>query len=70
LEVQEELGAAGVPLVWCDDLPVTHDAFSPVELAGIRGVYPMNDVDLYASPDAPLTRAEAEQALAAFFGSR
>jgi hypothetical protein len=68
-EVQKELAAAGVPLVWFDDLPVTHEAFAAVQLAAIRGVYPFSDVDLHAAPDAPVTRAEAAQALAAFYGS-
>jgi hypothetical protein len=68
-ELQQQLVAAGVPIVWFDDLPVSHPAFAPVQLAAIRGVYPMNDHDLHASPDAPVTRAEAAQALAAFFGS-
>jgi hypothetical protein len=68
LEVQKELVASGVPLVWFDDLPVTHEAFAPVQLAAIRGVYPMSDADLHAAPDAPVTRAEAARALAAFYG--
>lgn len=68
LDVQKELAAAGVPLVWFDDLPVTAEAFAAVQLAAIRGWYPMNDVDLHASPDAPVTRAEAAQALVAYFG--
>jgi hypothetical protein len=66
--VQKELVAAGVPLVWFDDLPVTDEAFAAVQLAAIRGLYPMNDVDLHASPNAPVTRGEAAQALVAFFG--
>ena len=39
-----------------------------VQLAAIRGVYPINDHDLHAAPDAPVTRAEAAQALTAFYG--
>ena len=67
-DVQKELVAAGIPLVWFDDLPVTDEAFAVVQLAAIRGLYPMNDVDLHASPNAPVTRGEAAQALVAFFG--
>ena len=58
-ELQKQLVAAGIPLVWFDDLPVSHDAFAPIHLAAIRGVYPFSDADLHASPDAPVTRAEA-----------
>lgn len=67
-DVQKELVSAGVPLVWFDDLPVAHEAFAPVQLAAIRGLYPLSDADLHAAPDAPITRAEAAQALAAFYG--
>ncbi|MCC6859328.1 MAG: FAD-dependent oxidoreductase [Bryobacterales bacterium] len=66
--VQRELARAGVPLVWFDDLRTEHPAFAAIHLAAIRGAYPLNDHDLHASPDAPATRAEAAQALAAFFG--
>lgn len=67
-EVQKELVKCGVPLVWFDDLPVSHPAFPAIHLAAIRGVYPLGETDLHAAPDAPVTRAEAAQALAAFFG--
>jgi hypothetical protein len=67
-EAQTELAAAGVPLVWFDDLHPDHPAFREIQLAAIRGVYPLSDADLHASPEAPLTRAEAAQALAAHFG--
>ncbi|MEK7408976.1 MAG: FAD-dependent oxidoreductase [Acidobacteriota bacterium] len=67
-EVQKELVKSGVPLVWFDDLPVSHEAFAAIHLAAIRGVYPLGETDLHAAPDAPVTRAEAAQALAAFFG--
>lgn len=65
--VQPELARAGVPLVWFDDLPVSHPAFAAIQMAAIRGVYPLGS-DLHASPDAPVTRAEAARALAAWFG--
>ena len=39
-DVQKELVAAGIPLVWFDDLPVTDEAFAVVQLAAIRGLYP------------------------------
>ncbi|MBI3471421.1 MAG: FAD-dependent oxidoreductase, partial [Candidatus Solibacter usitatus] len=49
--VQKELAAAGVPLVWFDDLPAGHPAFAAIHLAAIRGIYPLNAHDLHASPD-------------------
>ncbi len=66
--VQVVLAKAGVPLVWFDDLPVSHPSFAAIQLAAIRGVYPLGSADLHASPDAPVTRAEAARALAAYFG--
>lgn len=66
--VQAVLARAGVPLVWFDDLQVSHPSFAAIQLAAIRGVYPLNSADLHASPDAPVTRAEAARALAAYFG--
>ncbi|MEO7651733.1 MAG: FAD-dependent oxidoreductase, partial [Bryobacteraceae bacterium] len=66
--VQTELAKAGVPLVWFDDLNPSHPAFAAIQLAALRGVYPMHSADLHASPDAPVTRAEAAVALAAHFG--
>jgi hypothetical protein len=67
--VQQDLARAGVPLVWFDDLPVDHPAFAAIHLAALRGMYPLGP-DLHASPDAPVTRAEAAVALAAYFGER
>jgi hypothetical protein len=67
--VQADLVRAGVPVVWFDDLPVDHPAFAAVQLAAIRGMYPLGS-DLHASPDAPITRGEAAVALAARFGER
>ena len=67
-DVQKQLAAAGVPLVWFDDLPPTHPAFTSIQLAAIRGAYPFTDYDLHAAPDATVTRAEAAQALAAMYG--
>jgi hypothetical protein len=66
--VQAELAAAGVPLVWFDDLHPIHPAFAAIQLAAIRGIYPLNSYDLHASPDAPVTRREAAHALSRFFG--
>jgi hypothetical protein len=66
--VQTELAAAGVPLVWFDDLHPDQPGFRDIQLAAIRGVYPLGEADLHASPEAPVTRAEAAQALAAYFG--
>ena len=68
--VQRELAEAGVPLVWFDDLSVDHPAFAAIQVAAIRGEYPVGEGDLHASPDAPLTRGEAAAALAARFGHR
>ena len=65
--VQDDLAGAGVPLVWFDDLPVSHPAFAAIHRAAIRGAYPLG-ADLHASPDAPITRGEAAVALASFFG--
>ena len=66
-EVQAELIRAGVQLVWFDDLPVDHPAFEAIQSAALRGVYPMHADDLHAAPGAPITRAEAARALAAYF---
>jgi hypothetical protein len=68
--VQHALAAAGVPLVWFDDLGPDHPAFAAIQEAAIRGVYPLDPTGLHASPDAPLTRTEAAVALTAFFGER
>ena len=67
--LQRDLVQAGVPIVWFDDLPVDHPSFAAIQLAAIRGVYPLGS-DLHASPDAPMTRAEAAVALAAHFGEK
>jgi hypothetical protein len=66
--LQPELVKAGIQIVWFDDLPVNHPSFAAIQLAAIRGVYPLNGYDLHASPDAPVTRGEAAVALAAYFG--
>lgn len=67
-KVQRELAAAGVASVWFDDLRVNHPAFAAIQWAAIRGVYPLGDRDLHASPDSPITRHEARRALARFKG--
>ena len=69
-EVQTQLAASGVPLFWFDDLSSRHPAFAAIQLAAIRGLYPIDGAGLHASPDAPVTRAEAAVALAAFYGKR
>ena len=69
LQVQDDLAGAGVPLVWFDDLPVSHPLFAAIHRAAIRGAYPLGS-DLHASPDAPITRGEAALALASFFQER
>lgn len=66
-EVQTDIIRAGIPVVWFDDLRVSHASFAAIQLAAIRGVYPLSR-DLHASPDAPLTRKEAAEALCAYFG--
>ncbi|HLJ17082.1 MAG TPA: FAD-dependent oxidoreductase [Bryobacteraceae bacterium] len=66
-EVQRELAAAGVPLVWFDDLNPDNPHFAAVQLTAIAGMYPLNDLDIHASLDSPVTRAEAAQALAGLF---
>jgi hypothetical protein len=68
--VQKELARAGVPMVWFDDLGSEHPAFAAIQLAALRGVYPMEAPDLHAAPEAPVTRAEAAAALTAYFGKR
>src|SRR5205823_2786231 len=52
-----------------DDLPVNHAAFTAIQIAAIRGIYPLGS-DLHASPDAPITRAEAAIGLAAYYGEK
>jgi hypothetical protein len=68
--VQRELARAGVPMVWFDDLGADHPAFAAIQLAALRGIYPMQAPDLHAAPDAPVTREEAAVALAAYFDRR
>jgi hypothetical protein len=68
--VQQELAQSGVPLFWFDDLGPDDPDFAAIQLAAVRGIYPLDPSGLHASPSAPLTRAEAAVALAAFFGKR
>ncbi len=68
--VQIELARSGVPMVWFDDLGAGHPAFAAIQLAALRGIYPLQGQDLHAAPDAPVTRTEAAVALAAYFGKR
>jgi FAD dependent oxidoreductase len=69
-KVQTELAALGVPMVWFDDVSATDPAFPAIQIAALRGIYPMSNVDLHAAPNAPVTRAEAAVAIAAYFGHR
>ena len=48
-------------------LRTDHPAFAAIQLAAMRGYYPLG-TNLHASPDAPMTRVEAAVALAGFFG--
>ena len=68
--VQATLANSGVALFWFDDLAPDTRAFAAIQLAAVRGIYPLDPAGLHASPDAPVTRAEAAVALAAFFGKR
>lgn len=63
--VQSELTKAGIQIFWFDDLPESHPAFAAIQMAAIKGWYPARYDDLHASPDSPITRAEAAKALAA-----
>ena len=67
-QVQREIIAAGVPVVWFDDLAVDDPAFAAVQLAAIRGLYPIDSHNLHASPASPVTRREAAVILCAFMG--
>ena len=67
-QVQRELARAGVALVWFDDLPLDHPSFEAIQLAAVRGIYPLSSHDLHAAPEAMVTRAEAARALAAYLG--
>jgi len=67
-EVQKELVARGVPIVWFDDLSPAHAAFAAIQRAAIGGYYPLDAAGLHASPDAPMTRREAAAALVRYFG--
>lgn len=68
--VQVELAKRGVPMVWFDDLSADDPAFAPVQVAALKGIYPMESDGLHAAPAAPVTRAEAAVSLAAYFGKR
>lgn len=67
-EVQPEIARIGVPLVWFDDLRTDHPAFPAIHMAAIRGLYPLDPHNLHASPDSPVTRAEAAAILSAYMG--
>jgi hypothetical protein len=69
-DVQAQLVQAGIALFWFDDLSADDPAFAAIHLAAVRGIYPLDPTGLHASPAAPVTRAEAAVALAAFFGKR
>jgi hypothetical protein len=66
-DVQHVLALQGVPMVWFDDVSANDPNFAVIQSAALRGVYPMRSDDLHASPEAPVTRAEAAAALAAYF---
>ena len=66
--VQRALAERGVPMVWFDDLGAGDADFAAIQLAALRGIYPLGT--LHASPDAPVTRGEAAVAIAAYFGRR
>ena len=57
-------------MVWFDDLSSDDPAFGAIQLAALRGIYPLDAAGLHASPNAPVSRAEAAAALAAYFGKR
>ncbi|MBI2688469.1 MAG: FAD-dependent oxidoreductase [Acidobacteria bacterium] len=65
--VQSELAHAGVQIFWFDDLPETHPGFAAIQMAAIKGWYPVRYDDLHASPDSPITRNEAARAIAAIY---
>jgi hypothetical protein len=69
-EVQKELAEAGVQMVWFDDLPVDDPSFAAIQLAALRGFYPLADDHLHANPDAPVTRAEAAWTLSQWLGRK
>ncbi|MBI3695599.1 MAG: FAD-dependent oxidoreductase, partial [Acidobacteria bacterium] len=60
---QRALLDQGIALEWFDDLPLEHPAFRDIQLAALAGLYPMNERDLHATPEALVTRAEAAQIL-------
>ena len=64
-QIQNDLTHQGIPIVWFDDLEVSDPDFTAIQFAAILGIYPLG-VDLHASPDAPITRAEAAVGLAAW----
>jgi hypothetical protein len=68
--VQHELAHRGVQMVWFDDLPGNGPHFEAIQLAALRGIYPLDPTGLHASPEAPVTRGEAAGAIAAYFGKR
>jgi hypothetical protein len=69
-DVQMALAQSGVPMVWFDDVGADDPQFAAIQLAALRGIYPMQSPDLHAAPDAPVTRSEAAMALSAYFGRR
>ncbi|MFN7931979.1 MAG: FAD-dependent oxidoreductase [Bryobacteraceae bacterium] len=69
-QVQPELAAIGVPLVWFDDVPTSHPSFSAIHLAAIKGLFPLDNRNLHASADSPITRYEAAEALCARSGQK
>ena len=69
-DAQIQLVREGVAMFWFDDLAVDDPAFPAIQLAAVRGIYPLDATGLHASPSAPVTRGEAAVALAAYFGKR
>ncbi len=64
---QGELLGQGIGLVWFDDLPLSHPDFRAIQMLALEGIYPLNDRDLHASPEALVTRGEAAAMLGRLF---
>jgi len=64
-QIQHDLVSQDIPIVWFDDLEVSDPDFAAIQFVAIQGIYPLG-ADLHASPDAPITRAEAAVALVAW----
>lgn len=70
LPLQRELVDSGTPVYWFDDVATNHAAFSAIQSMAIVGLMPGDAEHLNFDPDAPVSRREIAQLLAAIFSDK